>query len=83
MWPAAQLLADYLAANTHIMAGCVCALELGSGLGFPGILAAQACPTPTSAALSLMPLLMPGYTSQCQVMPSDPSYCRSGRGEWV
>lgn len=44
MWPAAQLLADYLAANTHIMTGCPCALELGSGLGFPGILAGQAGP---------------------------------------
>ena len=44
MWPAAQLLADYLAANTHIMSGCPCALEFGSGLGFPGIIAAQASP---------------------------------------
>ena len=51
MWPAAQLLADYLAANTHIMAGCPCALELGSGLGFPGIIAAQACPTAALLAL--------------------------------
>ena len=42
MWPAAQLLADHLAANTHILAGCACALELGSGLGFPGLIAAQA-----------------------------------------
>ena len=42
MWPAAQLLADHLAANTHILAGCACALELGSGLGFPGLVAAQA-----------------------------------------
>ena len=41
MWPAAQLLADYLAANAHIMASCPCALELGSGLGFPGLVAAQ------------------------------------------
>ncbi|CAL5220955.1 g3059 [Coccomyxa viridis] len=44
MWPAAQLLADYLTANMHIMAGCPCALELGSGLGFPGLVAAQHCP---------------------------------------
>ena len=41
MWPAAQLLADHLAANPAVMQGCRCALELGSGLGFPGILAAK------------------------------------------
>ena len=41
MWPAAQLLADYLAANPAIMQGCRCAVELGSGLGFPGLLAAK------------------------------------------
>ena len=42
MWPAAQLLADHLAAKPHIILGCPCALELGSGLGFPGLIAAQA-----------------------------------------
>ena len=41
MWPAAQLLADHLAAKPHIMSGCPCALELGSGLGFPGLVVAQ------------------------------------------
>ncbi|CAL8471924.1 g11466 [Coccomyxa elongata] len=44
MWPAAQLLAEYLAANPSIMTGCQCALELGSGLGLPGLLCAQFCP---------------------------------------
>lgn len=46
MWPAAQLLADYLAANPSVMTGCRCALELGSGLGLPGLLCAKVrhCP---------------------------------------
>lgn len=41
MWPAAQLLAEYLAAHTSVMTACSCALELGSGLGLPGILCAK------------------------------------------
>ena len=80
MWPAAQLLADYLASNTSIMAGCPGALELGSGLGFPGILAAQACPTP--AALSLMPLLTPRLgQSLGERHHFRDSHCQSGREE--
>lgn len=54
MWPAAQLLADYLASHTMLMSGCKCALELGSGLGLPGILCAQvqtAAPTAVSVPL--------------------------------
>lgn len=44
LWPAARLLAGYLAANRTILEGCSCACELGAGLGLVGLLAAQKCP---------------------------------------
>ena len=44
LWPAASLLADYLAAHDTILKGCSCACELGAGLGLVGLLAAQTCP---------------------------------------
>lgn len=43
MWPAAKLLAEFLARNTAIMCGCKAACELGSGLGLTGLLCAQYC----------------------------------------
>lgn len=44
IWPAAQMLADYLADHKDTLASCKHACELGAGLGFVGIFAAQACP---------------------------------------
>ena len=44
LWPAASLLATYVAAHPSILSGCSCALELGAGLGLVGLLAAQSCP---------------------------------------
>ena len=44
IWPAAQMLADYLADHLDILAGCDHACELGAGLGLVGLFAAQACP---------------------------------------
>ena len=44
LWPAARLLAGYLAENPATLRGCRCACELGAGLGLVGLLAAQACP---------------------------------------
>lgn len=44
MWPAAQMLADFLAANVECLQGCSCACELGAGLGLVGLFAAQICP---------------------------------------
>ncbi|DBA78289.1 TPA: hypothetical protein ACH3X2_008236 [Trebouxia sp. C0005] len=44
LWPAASMLAGYLAANPAILQNCTCACELGAGLGLVGLLAAQACP---------------------------------------
>ena len=44
MWPAAQMLADYIADNAKLIDGCSCACELGAGLGLVGLFAAQACP---------------------------------------
>ena len=44
LWPAASLLAKYLAANEAVLQGCNCACELGAGLGLVGLVAAQTCP---------------------------------------
>lgn len=44
IWPAAQMLADYLADNIERLQNCSCACELGAGLGLVGLFAAQACP---------------------------------------
>ena len=44
IWPAAQMLADYLAAHQNVLAGCTCTCELGAGLGLAGLFAAQICP---------------------------------------
>ena len=44
LWPAASMLAGYLAANPALLENCTCACELGAGLGLVGLLAAQACP---------------------------------------
>jgi predicted nicotinamide N-methyase len=44
LWPAATLLAGYLAANPRWATGCSCALELGAGLGLVGCVAARLCP---------------------------------------
>lgn len=44
LWPAANLLATYIAAHPSILNSCSCALELGAGLGLVGLLAAQSCP---------------------------------------
>lgn len=44
LWPAATLLANYVAANPSILKACSCAVELGAGLGLVGLLAAQSCP---------------------------------------
>lgn len=44
LWPAASLLATYVAAHPSILSRCGCALELGAGLGLVGLLAAQSCP---------------------------------------
>ena len=44
LWPAATLLANYIAAKPSILTGRCCALELGAGLGLVGLLAAQRCP---------------------------------------
>ena len=44
LWPAASLLANYVASNPSILLSCSCALELGAGLGLVGLLAAQTCP---------------------------------------
>lgn len=41
LWPAAHLLAEYLAANMHSLAIFNAACELGAGLGLVGLLAAQ------------------------------------------
>lgn len=43
LWPAATLLAGYLAANPRWATGCSCALELGAGLGLVGCVAARLC----------------------------------------
>lgn len=44
LWPAATLLANYIAAHPSILEACSCAVELGAGLGLVGLLAAQSCP---------------------------------------
>ena len=44
IWPAAEMLAAYLALNSQLVKGRACACELGAGLGLVGILAAQSCP---------------------------------------
>lgn len=44
LWPAATLLASYIAENPGILKACSCAVELGAGLGLVGLLAAQSCP---------------------------------------
>ena len=44
LWPAATLLANYVAAHPSILKACSCAVELGAGLGLVGLLAAQSCP---------------------------------------
>ena len=43
LWPAATLLANYIAAHPSILKACSCAVELGAGLGLVGLLAAQRC----------------------------------------
>ncbi|KAK9804741.1 hypothetical protein WJX72_002891 [[Myrmecia] bisecta] len=44
LWPAASLLASYLAAHPERLTGRSCACELGAGLGLVGLVAAQHCP---------------------------------------
>ena len=44
LWPAATLLANYIATHPSILRACSCAVELGAGLGLVGLLAAQSCP---------------------------------------
>ncbi|KAK9839653.1 hypothetical protein WJX81_003502 [Elliptochloris bilobata] len=44
LWPAAHLLAEYMAANMAHLAACNAACELGAGLGLVGLLAGKACP---------------------------------------
>ncbi len=43
LWPAAMLLAGFLAANIEIMASSQAACELGAGLGLTGLLCGQYC----------------------------------------
>lgn len=43
LWPAAELLAGYLAANPAWTADRRCAVELGAGLGLVGCVAARSC----------------------------------------
>eukprot|EP00884_Botryococcus_braunii_P004057 jgi/Botrbrau1/13652/Bobra.0292s0002.1 len=45
VWPAARLLADYIAENPHELANVRDVCELGSGLGLAGLTCGQLCPT--------------------------------------
>ena len=43
LWPAARLLADYLAAHLQLLEGRRGACELGAGLGLAGLTASRVC----------------------------------------
>ena len=43
LWPAAMLLANFLASNKAIMTSSHAACELGSGIGLTGLLCGQYC----------------------------------------
>ena len=43
LWPAARLLADYLAAHPQLLEGRRGACELGAGLGLAGLTASRVC----------------------------------------
>lgn len=45
LWPAAQMLANHLAQNEHLMSSRSSAVELGSGIGLVGMLASRYCTT--------------------------------------
>ena len=45
LWPAAQMLADYLAKHEGLLRGRNAAVELGSGIGLVGLLASLFCRT--------------------------------------
>ncbi|KAK9818928.1 hypothetical protein WJX74_001925 [Apatococcus lobatus] len=45
LWPAAQMLADYLAQHEDLLHGRNAAIELGSGIGLVGMLASLSCRT--------------------------------------
>lgn len=45
LWPAAQMLADYLAKHEGLLRGKNAAVELGSGIGLVGMLASLFCRT--------------------------------------